>query len=146
MVFVTLGVHLKPDYSTAALMFTYFGAGVALVVGSYLIVTYTTSGKKRQPIAREIVALSLIFIAWLLTWTATFEVYYMQPRLPPSWTVLPFSYDVTGGFAQLGAQRQAFLAADGSTVILRVTGTENEVQLAAFDTRSISTKAYADLR
>lgn len=132
VLFVTLGVHLRPDYHTAALLCTYFAAAVVLVVGSYLLVTYTTSGKKRQPIAREIIALTLIFSAWLLTWTATFEVYYMQPRLASSWTVLAFSYDLVGAPSPQDAelQRIPFLAADGSRVILRVTGSESYVQYA----------------
>ncbi|MGA8532817.1 MAG: hypothetical protein WB615_01770 [Candidatus Tumulicola sp.] len=143
VLFAALGVHLRPDYVTGVLICTYFVAGIALVAASYLLVSYTSSGQKRQPIAREILALGLVFVAWLLTWTATFEVHYMQPGLPSSWTILPFSYDITGLSTQ-DTQRQPFLAADGSTVILRVTGTETDVQYT--DPIPHFTRAYEDTR
>ncbi|HEY2474177.1 MAG TPA: hypothetical protein VGI19_05185 [Candidatus Cybelea sp.] len=128
--FATLGIHLKPNFVTAALISTYILAGAAIVVAAYLFITYTTLGEKRQPLAREMLALTLIFIAWLLTWAATFEVYMMQPRLPQNWTLLPFSYDITESSYSQMQQRQPFIAADGSTVILRITGSENAIQYA----------------
>lgn len=139
VLFVTLGVHLKPDFDTAALLATYFAAALALLVGAYLLVTYTTSGKKRRPIVREIVALTLISVAWLLTWAATFEVYYMQRRLPSNWTVLTFSYDFIRPGSPQDANRQKvpFLAADGSSLTLRVTGSENDIEYTPEDSGRI---------
>jgi hypothetical protein len=135
------GFQMRPERHTVVLVGTYFAAGIALVAGSYLLVSFTASGQRRHPIAREIVAIILIFVAWLLTWAATLEVYYMQTPMSSSWSVLVFNYD--DKISRI-AKLEPFLAPDNSTVLLRVTGSQQYLVPPSMDAPQLQYKVQLD--